>query len=278
MTFIVTLIGLLIERFFDWSHLRHWGWYSKYERKVLARLPNLSPYAGLAVTVLPIVILVILVQFLLLGLLYGLLSMLFQLFLLLYCLGPQNLWADAFSSINSLNKSDSAASDKLKASFGVTDGDAGQIHRQLLDGIFIQANIRVFAVIFWYVLLGPAGIVLYRLVCVSSDSKNEDVSPKLAQSAHRVEDVLNWLPAKLLTVLFALGGNFGQVINCWRKKMTLSLTGSDQLIADCGLAAIGKEDQDVIAQDGAIARSAISLLDRVFVITLVLVLLYSLLV
>jgi len=276
MTFIVTLIGLLIERFFDWSHLRHWGWYSKYERKVLARLPNLSPYAVLAVTVLPLVIVVIIVQFLLQGLMYGLLSLLFQLFLFLYCLGPQNLWADAFSSINSLGKSDSAAGDKLKASFGVSAGDAGQIHRQLLDGIFIQANIRVFAVIFWYALLGPAGIVLYRLVCLSSDS--EEVSPKLAQSAQMAEDVLNWLPAKLLTVLFALGGNFGHVITCWRKKMTFSLSGSDQLIADCGLAAIGKEDQDVIAQDGAIARSAISLLDRVFVITLVLVLLYSLLV
>jgi hypothetical protein len=29
MAFIITFIALLIERFFDWSHLRRWRWFSK---------------------------------------------------------------------------------------------------------------------------------------------------------------------------------------------------------------------------------------------------------
>jgi AmpE protein len=273
MTFIVSLVALLIERFFDWSHLRHWGWFRKYTRNLLSRVSSVTSYAALALVIIPLLIAVVLAQFLVQGWLYGLLSVFLQVFILLYCLGPQNLWADAFGTITSLSQGDTGfVADKLKASFGVTEsGDAVKLHHLLMDGIFIQANCRVFAVVFWYAVLGPVGAVLYRLVALATDDE------ALTQSARTVEEVLNWLPTRLMTLFFALGGNFSHVVACWRKKTNLSLSGSNQFLVDCGAAALGREEQDNFPVDGSVERSAVSLLDRVFIIGLVLILIESLL-
>jgi AmpE protein len=274
MTFIVSLVALLIERFFDWSHLRNWSWFGNYTRNILKRVSGVTSYGALAVVVLPVLVGVALVQFILQGWLYGLLSLIFQVLVLLYCLGPANLWADAFATITSLVQGDvSFASDKLKSSFGMSaSGETAKLHHLLMDGIFIHAYRRVFAVVFWYAVLGPVGAVLYRLVVLCAEDS------ALAQSARTVEDVLNWVPARLITLLFALGGNFSHVINCWRKKTNFTLAGSDQFVVDCGAAALGQEDLERFPVDGSVERNAVALLDRSFVIGLVLILLESLLI
>src|SRR3990167_7177615 len=58
MTFIVILISLLIERFFDWSHLRYWNVYLAYQNKLLKKFPTLSPYFALAFAMIPLLIIV----------------------------------------------------------------------------------------------------------------------------------------------------------------------------------------------------------------------------
>ena len=52
MTFIVILIALLIERFFDWSHLRYWRWYVAYQRIIMQKIPSVSPYLILILSIL----------------------------------------------------------------------------------------------------------------------------------------------------------------------------------------------------------------------------------
>lgn len=274
MTFIVTLIALLIERFFDWGHIRHWSWYTNYQRLIAKRLPGKAAYLVLAATIAPLLIAVLIVSAAFDGFLYGLASLLFQLFIVLYCLGPQNLWADAFAAINALVQGDAqTAADKLRVLFGVTTLSSAQTaHKGLLEQIFIQANSRVFAVVFWYVVLGPVGAVLYRTISLSSNEiPNQELSPEVAQTAHSAELVLDWLPVRAFTFIFALAGHFSQVVACWRKKVMLSAASNQEMLTSCGLAALGDEDNANIAEDGATEKEAISLLDRVFVIVLVMI-------
>jgi AmpE protein len=274
MTFVVTLIALLIERFFDWSHLRRWYWYANYQGAVMRRFPRQSSYTILALTTIPLLIAVAVIQVILKNPMYGFLELLFQLLIFLYCLGPQNLWADTFACINALVHGDSqSAAEKLKISFGVTDAASMQsLHGQLLDNIFIAANRRVFAVVFWFIVLGPVGAVLYRAVTLSSSGfpKHEAV-PELVQSARSVESVLDWIPIRLFTWMFALGGHFVKVVSCWRKKAVFTLDVNEKLLTDCGAAALGSDDSEHVREDGSVERSAVGLLDRAFVITLVII-------
>lgn len=102
MMFIVTLVALLIERFFDWSHLRRWNWYLALQQVMYQRLPGKSAIVVLAATIIPLLLVVAIISFLLHGFLYGFGNLIFQVFILLYCFGPQNLWADVFAAINAL--------------------------------------------------------------------------------------------------------------------------------------------------------------------------------
>lgn len=275
MTFIVTLIALLIERFFDWSHLRQWRWYMAYQRMIARRLAGKSSYLILAATIIPLLIIIGLIGWAIRGSLYGFITLLFELFILIYCLGPRNLWADTFACINALTNGDAHfAADKLKASFNITEiNDGPALHRSFLNTIFIEANRRIFAVIFWYLILGPIGAILYRCVALAANEADSAEMPTdLTQSARRCEAILDWLPVRVLTFIFALGGHFVRVLSCWRKKVLQGLSSNDRLLTECGIEALGNQDeQGAIREDGSAEKNAISLLDRVFVIVLVII-------
>ncbi|VVC75267.1 hypothetical protein AQUSIP_05550 [Aquicella siphonis] len=272
MIFIVTLIALLIERFFDWSHLRRWNWFLGYQRMVSQRAAGMPPYLSLAVTLIPPLFVTVLVQFMLKDALFGFVELLFQLLVFLYCLGPQNLWADTFACVNALVQGDaSAAKQKLRAAFGAPQGEDTQTcPDQLLNQVFIAANRRVFAIVFWFMVLGPAGAVLYRAVTVLTGMPSaRDVTADKMKEARWVESVLDWIPVRILTCVFALGGHFVKVFSCWRKKSVLSLDINEKLLTECGAAALGAEN--AAEGEGAAVKNAIGLLDRSFVITLVMV-------
>jgi AmpE protein len=267
MTFIVILVTLLVERFFDWSHLRQWSWYGAYERTVIQKLSSSSPYLVLAGAILPLVVALVIIDHLTRDLIYGFPFLVFQLIALLYCYGPQNLWADSFASINTFTKDASpAGTEKLKATFNVSTGsDTESMQRQLISQIFIAANQRVFAVVFWFGVLGLPGALLYRLVSVSSTAST---NPDINASARQVELLMDWIPARLLTFVFALAGNFTRVLQVWRQRAIQGAESNDVLLSECGMAAITTESEK-IPQDGSLERSAIGLLDRVFIIVLV---------
>ena len=274
MTFIAILIALVIERFFDWSHLRQWRWFVAYAQIILKKIPGKSPYVLLTVIIVPLLLGVAMVNIALTGFIYGFPKLVFQLFILLFCLGSQNLWADTFACVTALTQGDAAAkADKLKACFGVAEiNDAQKCHHEFLNKIFIAANHRVFAVVFWFMVLGPVGAVLYRLMTIaSSEQAAADLSPEMMQGANVIENVLDWIPVRILTFVFALGGEFVRVIDCWRRRVMFGLMSTQTMLVDCGFAALGLDDSSQIAVDGSAENSAIALLDRTFVILLVMI-------
>jgi AmpE protein len=275
MTFIVTFIALIIERFFDWSHLRGWQWFFAWAHAIKQRFMQVSSYAALAIVVLPLVLLTVFINWLISGWLYGFITLIFQLVIFIYCLGPKNLWADGFACINALVQGDpQVAADKLKASFGATDGSSYRqsLHHHLLSNIFVESNRRVFAIVFWFFILGPAGAVLYRLLALlATDAPQAAIDPQLVQDARTTESILDWVPVRILTFIFALGGHFVQVISIWRKQAPQGLTSNEAMLTECGYAALGLEVNGTIVEDGTAERHAISLLDRSFIIVLVVI-------
>lgn len=276
MTFIVVLVALLIERFFDWSHLRSWDWFYLLECSIAKKMPGSSMYLVLAASIVPALLVMAIVGFILPDILYGFPWLVFQLIALLYCLGARNLWADAFSTITSFTQGDErTVKDTFKQSFYAMNGDASvSQHQQLMNLIFVAANNRVFAVIFWYCLFGLPGALLYRLISVSAvggDAFSENQQSPLQSSAQIVLAVLDWLPVRIFTFMFALGGNFTTVLSTWRRYAMFGIEANEMLLTECGAAAV-LADPANIPLDGSLERNAISMLDRVFIILLVVVL------
>lgn len=282
MMFIVILIALLIERFFDWSHLRNWYWFEAIKEQVVQKLSAQSPYLVLGVTIIPLLFIIAIITFLLDGFLFGFIKLLFEILILVYCLGPQNLWADAFACINAVVQGDvHFAIEKLKTLFNVIEvNDAHKLHRELVGNIFIESNRRVFSVLFWFAILGPVGAVLYRTVTLFySEALRSGDHANLSQAAYTVGSVLDWIPIRIYTFLFALGGNFMHTFSEWRQQVLLGLSSNDAMLVECGIAALGDEfNKKNLPEEGTNEKSAISLLDRVYIIVLIILAIGTLLV
>lgn len=267
MTFISILIALVIERFFHWSHLRHWNWFQRYQHFLSVRMGTRSNVLLLIVAVLPIVLIFGFLGWLFSGWLYGIPKILFGILVLLYCMGPQNLWVQIYGCIRVLNKEEpQAAIDQVKTTFGFAVPDQPQaFHQAFTRAIFIAANQRIFAVIFWFIVLGPAGAVLYRAVSLSA----ENVSFGIMTVATQALRLLDWIPVRIFSFLFALGGHFTKVFSFWKKYLREGIHFNDTLLGDCGIAALSPPDIQNIPEDGSMENEALMLLDRVFIIMLV---------
>ena len=68
-----------------------------------------------------------------------------------------------------------------------------------------QAYQSFFAVIFWYVLLGPLAALAYRLLALIVEHTQSDA---LRERAGQLRHAFDWLPVRALAVSFALVGNF----------------------------------------------------------------------
>lgn len=275
MTLIVVLVSLVIERFFYWGQLRNWRWFVRYEHLINKRISQWHPYLLLAACVLPLLILVGGIQFLLSGWLFGTLSMAFGILILLYCFGPENLWVQTYGCLNELHNVDqSVAVEKVRSAFGIELPENAQLFHQLfVNHIFIAAYYRIFAVVFWYLVLGPLGAVLYRLI----ELLHTDSPLGITQLATQAQKMMDWIPVRVFTFLFALGGHFTAVFTHWKKYVLKGVESNNVLLQECGLSALDVLDQGKIPEDGAAEKEAIELVDRVFIIGLVILAILTLL-
>lgn len=267
MTFIITLIALLMERFFHWHYFREWRWFVKYERWLSEYSVRLPDVLRLVISLTPPLVMVGTISYLLSGIFFGLFELVFGTLVLLYCLGPDNLWVQVYRCIDDFHQEDSQrAIDRAKKSFGITNGHHAQIfHKELVRAIFIAAHERIFSVIFWFVILGPLGAVLYRLLELFS--VREELG--LTEVASKAKKIFDWLPVRIFTFIFALGGHFKEVFTCWKSGVGKGIDSNKTLLGDCGLAALDVMEGEKIPETGEAEKEAIELLDRVFVMVLV---------
>ena len=118
--------------------------------------------------------------------------------------------------------------------------DWSTLHRHVFDEAGYRGFERLFAVLFWFFILGPVGALMYRLVFLAA--QREDT---LAQ---RWLWLLEWPAVRILGLSFALTGNFSgcfdqlqECLICMKRKtvevlspMILgALSVSEELEADC---------------------------------------------
>lgn len=265
MTFIITLISLIIERFFHWSQLRHWRWFDGYQQMLQKRFEKMSAPALLVILILPIVIVVGLVNYLLSGWGYGIFKLLFGILVLTYCLGPKNLWMELYACLTELKTDPKKAIERVQTAFAILPQDNSQaFHQAFTRAIFVEAQHRIFSVIFWFMVLGPIGAVLYRATALCAQQDGET-----AKYAHQAQEWLDWLPVRVVTFLFALGGHFSQVLPRWKQGVQTGVEANHTVLTECGMAALDAATTNELSEDGDAEKEVIELIDRVLVMSLV---------
>ncbi|VWX56256.1 Cobalamin biosynthesis protein CobD [Burkholderiales bacterium 8X] len=132
---------------------------------------------------------------------------------------------------DALDEGDEALARSLLAHWRRVDAadlPRSEVVRHVIEYSVVAAHRHVFGVLAWFSILaaiglGPAGAVFYRMSEFVSrywaHKHNASVQPSSAWvqlAAARAWHVIDWLPARITALGFAVVGSFEEAIDCWR--------------------------------------------------------------
>ena len=164
---------------------------------------------------LPPLLVVGLFQFALREAVYGLPGLLLGVVVLFYCWGPRDLDldVDAITEAGSIGERSETA-----AHLWPVGGQVSLQAAALVAAVFGNAKRRWFGVLFWVLLLGPVGALLYRLAALAAEGEaSSALPPDTVSGARNLLAALDWPVAQLMTLSLALVGNFDTVFGAWKE-------------------------------------------------------------
>ena len=145
----------------------------------------------------------------------------------------------------------SADIDRARALLGEWRGQSAarlaspDVARLAIEQGIVQAHRHVFAPIFWFVILGPAGALLYRLSLGTLQDSPWALDEQTVGDSQfgvffsRAFMLLDWLPARLTAATFAVVGDFEDAVFCWRTQAPQWPDQASGILLASGAGALG---------------------------------------
>lgn len=281
MNLIALLLGLAIERMATrLFHLRRLRWLDRLIDAGFGQAQKVANWPALVLVIILALLLVlpVLAASLLLGdTLAGLPYMAFAIVVLFFSLGPQDIGEDVDEYCRALEDEDAERIRQTAKAIveGAVPEDALQRIHRVEEAVCVQANNRLFAVIFWFVVLGPLGAWAYRVTDLvrrravftaarddearpdedendqeNTDQENDDntTTALLRDAAILLHGWLAWIPARLTALGYAAAGHFDAALGAWRAPSEQSDASlpeyNENLLARVGVSALALMDND----------------------------------
>jgi AmpE protein len=212
MAVVVTLlIGHAMPQVSSW---RNFAWFERWleflQQQVFNKSAWQSPWGLLFSIALPAI-----TVFLLTYWASGLLAFMIALLTLIYTWGPRDLDLDVNAILSAKTLDEKEVTAKSLFEEGQTVSLEGPI---VVAAVFENALTRWFAVLFWFLVLGPAGAIAYRLLYLQVHHKHDLALPEgLQQAAQKTLTIAHCFPAHFMVFAMALAANFDKVVNVWRE-------------------------------------------------------------
>lgn len=118
--------------------------------------------------------------------------------------------------------------------------DATGCTRATIESVLENANDSIVGALFWFALLGGPGVVLYRLANTLDAmwGYRTERFNAFGRAAARIDDVLNFLPARLCAFAYAIAGDFPRAMDSWRSEARLLKSPNGGPVMTAGAGAL----------------------------------------
>jgi adenosylcobinamide-phosphate synthase len=143
--------------------------------------------------------------------------------LLYFALGARSLGEHGVRVANDLDAGDLPAAREhvgWMVSRDTSELDTAGVAKATVESVLENGNDAVFGALFWFALLGGPGALLFRLANTLDAMwgyRNERYL-HFGWAAARIDDVLNFVPARLTALTYALLGKTQAALSCWRAQ------------------------------------------------------------
>ena len=116
----------------------------------------------------------------------------------------------------------------------------GKITGSVIESLLENGNDCLFASLFWYAVLGPAGAVAHRLsnTLDAMWGYKTERFVDFGYVAARLDDLLGWIPARLTALCYALSGSFRHAMRAARKQVGKHKSPNAGLVMAAGTGAL----------------------------------------
>jgi len=152
---------------------------------------------------------------------FAIFGALFSITLLYFAIAPRSLREHAERVSDACRAGDLPAARQAVGRMVSRDtsqlGEA-DVAKAAVESVLENGNDAIFAALFWFAVAGAPGVLLYRLsntLDAMWGYRNARYN-EFGWAAARLDDVLNFIPARLTALSYALLGHTRSALQCWR--------------------------------------------------------------
>lgn len=172
-------------------------------------------------------------------------SVLMEIVMLYLCIGRQSLIEHALAIFKPLNENPPQIEEARKAVGRIVSRDTDEMAVQSITNASIESVLEngmdsLFSCLFWFWLAGIEGAICYRIINTLDAmwGYKTDRFLQFGYAAAKLDDAMNYIPARLTALSYALAGNTKNAFACWNQQANQCASPNGGPVMTAGAGAL----------------------------------------